>query len=143
MSLQSLPTLTIEAEFGPKAYVLRIEGELDMAGVPELDRALREAEETEARRIILDLEALTFIDSSGLSVLMIASRRSASNGNRLEITRGKGQPAEMFGLTALDRTLPLTDAALCPAIQGSGSGSRSRRLEAPPVSERTGARVGS
>jgi anti-sigma B factor antagonist len=120
MSLQSPLAFGIDAEFGPDAYVLRIEGKLDMAGCPELDRALREAEQTQARRIILDLEDLEFIDSSGLSVLMIASRRSASNGNRLEVTRGKGQPAEMFRLTALDRTLPLTHPALCPAIRGSG-----------------------
>jgi anti-anti-sigma factor len=117
MSLQSLPILSVEAELGPDAYVLRIEGELDMAGCPELDRALREAEQAEARRIILDLEALTFIDSSGLGVLVMASRRSASNGKRLEVTRGRGQPAEMFRLTALDQTLPLTDPALCPAIR--------------------------
>ena len=142
MSVQSPPTLSIDAECGPDAYVLRIEGELDLAGRPALRRALREAEQTRARRIILDLEELTFIDSSGLGVLVMASRRSASNGNRLEVTRGKGQPAELFRLTELDRTLPLTDPALCPAIHGSGSASRLRPPEPPPVSARTAARAG-
>jgi anti-anti-sigma factor len=142
MSLQSPPNLTIDAEAGPDAYVLRIEGELDIAGCVQLDRALLEAERTQARRIILDLEELAFIDSSGLGVLLMASRRSASNGNRLEVTRGKGQPAEMFRLTELARTLPLTDPALCPAIHGAGSASRLRGPQAPTVSART-ARVGS
>ncbi len=77
------------------------------------------AEQSRASRIILDLEELTFIDSSGLEVLLRASRRSASNGSRLQLTRGKGYPAEMFRLTALDQTLPLTDPSLCPAIAGS------------------------
>lgn len=116
--------LRIDAEHQPDAYVIRIEGELDQTGCPDLDRALGEAERTRAGRIILDLEQLTFIDSTGLTTLLSASRRSASNGNRLELTRGKGYPADLFRLTALDRTLPLTDPALCPAIRGSGSRQR-------------------
>ena len=121
MSLQSLPTLSIETEHNLDACVIRIKGELDVAGSPVLELTLREAEQARAPRIILDLEALEFIDSSGLSVLVMASRRSASNGKTLEVTRGKGQPAEMFHQTSLDRMLPLTDPALCPAIHGSAS----------------------
>ncbi len=59
---------------------------------------------------------MTYIDSSGLETLLAASRRSASNGGRLQLTRGKGHPADMFRLTALDQTLPFTDPSLCPAI---------------------------
>jgi anti-anti-sigma factor len=117
MSVQSRPTLYIESAYNPDACVVRIEGELDLAGCPELDLALCEAEQSPARRIILDLEDLTFIDSAGLRSLLSASRRSASNRNRLELTRGKGQPAYMFSLTGLERVLPLTDPALCPAIR--------------------------
>jgi stage II sporulation protein AA (anti-sigma F factor antagonist) len=101
--------------------VLRIEGELDMAGCPGLDRALREAEQTQARRIILDLEALTFIDSSGLKALVNSESALAEQRERLELTRGKGQPANMFRVSALDRALPLTDPALYPAIRDAPS----------------------
>ena len=50
----------------PDAYVIRITGELDLAGCPDLESALQEAERAHADRIIVDLEALTFIDSVGL-----------------------------------------------------------------------------
>ena len=114
-----LPNLEIESVHGDDAYVIRVQGELDLASCPKLDFALMDAEESRASRIVLDLEELMFIDSSGLEALLRASRRSASNGTRLQITRGKGYPAEMFRLTALDQTLPLTDPSLCPAIAGS------------------------
>ena len=116
----SHPFLTIHAELQRDAYIIALEGELDLAGCADLDLALREAERTRASRIILDLEELTYIDSNGLQVLLEASRRSARNGSRLRLTRGKGNPADMFRLTALDVTLPFTEAALCPAIRGTG-----------------------
>ena len=99
------PLLTIEAESQADAYVIRIIGELDLEGCPELESALQEAEGAQMHRIIVDLEGLTFIDSVGLGTILRASRRSASAGNRLQITRGRGQPAEIFRLTGLDRTL--------------------------------------
>ena len=122
------PLLAIEAENQPDAYVIRITGELDLAGCPGLESALQEAERAHADRIIVDLEALTFIDSVGLATILKASRRSARYVNRLEVTRGRGQPAKMFRLTGLDEVLPLTDPCLCPAVDDAGRapGSRSQ-----------------
>jgi anti-anti-sigma factor len=114
------PLLTIEAESQPGAHVIRITGELDAGGCPDLESALQEAERAQVDRIIVDLEALTFIDSVGLATLLETSRRSASDGNRLEITRGRGQPAEILRLTGLDKVLPLADPGLCLAIQEAG-----------------------
>ena len=110
------PLLTIEAESQADAYVIRIIGELDLGGCPDFEGALQQAEGARVHRIIVDIEGLTFIDSVGLGTILKASRRSASDGNRLQITRGRGQPAEIFRLTGLDRALPLTDPSLCPAI---------------------------
>ena len=108
------PLLAIEAESQPRAHVIRIAGELDLAGCPDVESALQEAERAQADRIIVDLEALTFIDSDGLGTILKASRRSTSDGNRLQVTRGIGQPAEMFRLTGLDRALPLIDPLALP-----------------------------
>ena len=105
------PLLAIAAERQADAYVIRITGELDRAGCPALEYALREAERTQAERIIVDLEALTFIDSVGLKTLLTTSR-STSDGNRLEITRGKGQPARLLRLTGLENVLPLADRSV-------------------------------
>jgi len=88
------------------AYVIRVEGELDLFERPRVERALREAEASHATRILLDLEGLTFIDAAGLSALVLAWHRSVADGNRLQVTRGRGNVAGMLHLTALDRVLP-------------------------------------
>lgn len=128
------PFLTIHAEHRADAYVIGLEGQLDLAGCADLDFALSQAEQARADRIILDLGALTSIDSSGLEVLLDASRRSASNGNRLEMTRPTGHPADMLRLTALDVTLPFAESG--------GWNSPSLGPQAPPPEDANLPRLG-
>jgi|SRR6187399_1041523 len=91
-------------------YVIRIEGELDLSECPRLERALRKGEASHTTQILLDLEKLAFIDAAGLSVLVMAWHRSAADGGRLRVTRGKGNVAYLLHLTALDTVLPFIRA---------------------------------
>jgi anti-sigma B factor antagonist len=100
---------SLSLSFDSSHFVIELYGELDMAGAPELDAAIVQAEETSATMIIVDLSALRFIDSSGLRVLLTASRRSSSGSNRLHFLRGIGQVEKAFALCGLDRRLPFLD----------------------------------
>jgi anti-anti-sigma factor len=62
-------------------------GELDVASVEELDRAIQDAVGSDAAQIVVDLRELSFIDSTGLSVLLTARRRS--NDGRLSFIASK------------------------------------------------------
>lgn len=105
------PLFAIDAAKEGGAFVIRVNGELDLFECPRLERALREAEASHAIRILLDLEELTFIDAAGLSVLVAAWHRSVADSNRLQVTRGKGSVAGMLRLTALDMVLPFVPLA--------------------------------
>lgn len=106
----SFPPFSISAAIEGSTYVIRVRGELDLDGCPQLDQALEEAEQTERGPIVVDLEELTFIDVAGLECLLAASQRAARNGNRLQITQGRDVVARMFRLTSLDAALPLVPA---------------------------------
>jgi anti-anti-sigma factor len=99
-------TLEIEAEEAGTTYVVRIRGELDQDTSELLERALAEAERSAAERILLDLDGLAFIDSAGLRTVLGAKRRADGDRGRLKMTRGTGEVAEMFRLTAMDLVLP-------------------------------------
>jgi anti-anti-sigma factor len=101
--------LEIQTSQADETYVISLSGELDMSSCDAVDAALRQAEGTPAKRIVLDVDNLKFIDSSGLQVILRAKRRSDGSGRRLRITRGTGHVADMFRLTALDMTLPFAD----------------------------------
>ena len=76
-----------------------------------LDRHIGFAERSDAKRIIIDLDALDFIDSEGLRVLLLAKRRADVDGDRLRLTRGSGYVASIFKLTTLNFTLPFLGEA--------------------------------
>jgi anti-anti-sigma factor len=98
--------LRIDATREADTYTIRLGGELDLGNAEQLDEALLEAEASDASRIVLDVDELRFIDSTGLRVILRATRRSEQTGDRLRLTRGTGYVADMFRLTALDRTIP-------------------------------------
>lgn len=63
-----------------EAIRVALVGELDVANVPETDRALRRAEAA-ARLVVLDLRGLEFIDD-GAAALILAAGRRIQNGGR-------------------------------------------------------------
>jgi anti-sigma B factor antagonist len=69
------------------ASIVAVTGELDIATVPRLDRALRRAE-VDAALVVLDLRELEFPDSSGAHLLLAADRRIRRAGGRLVVVRG-------------------------------------------------------
>ena len=72
--------LRIKAGQEGDRYIGRLLGELDCAGASEVEMALVLAEKTGAHRILLDIDELTFIDSTGLAVLMRAKHRADAAG---------------------------------------------------------------
>lgn len=104
--LPAVPRFAIQASRRGTTYVVRALGELDLEHTEEFRRAIEEAEATDALRVVVDLDGLWFIDSTGLRTLVAAARRNAGDASRLRFTRGTGDVAAMFRLTALDQTLP-------------------------------------
>jgi anti-anti-sigma factor len=84
-------------------------GEVDLGSADRLRAALL-APDAQAPNVILDLRRVSFIDSSGLSVVVGAHQRARSEGFRFAIAVG-GAPEvrRLFELAALDRTLTLID----------------------------------
>jgi anti-anti-sigma factor len=82
----------IQVESGPAEILIRVKGEVDLSNASRLEEAIDSACEDEAGRpILVDLSGLEFIDSTGLSVLVSATRRSRDNGNRLRVRGASGQ----------------------------------------------------
>ena len=93
---------------GPR-YVIAVSGELDLSTVEAVDTELRRAESSDAQRIILDLSALTFMDSSGPNLLLRAQARSRADSNRLKLVSGPPRIQRVFELTKTDTILPFLD----------------------------------
>ena len=77
---------------------VRVQGELDLESAPALERALSQL--AAGGRLLIDLDAVEFMDSSGLAVLLRARQAAQQNGHRLAV-RFAGSPtiARLFELT--------------------------------------------
>src|SRR5437588_9282113 len=87
--------------------IVAISGELDLAlcvnVAPEVNAALRSS----VRAIVIDLEAVSLVDSSGIALLINAFRHLEHTGRQFAIACPTGSPRRAFELTALDRQLPM------------------------------------
>lgn len=91
--------------------VVEVSGELDLSTAPAFDEALNEAETVmDSIRRVVDLRGLTFMDASGLKVLMEHRNRlrNADRELRLVVPPREEWPVNrLLSLTGLDRVFPV------------------------------------
>ena len=95
---------------GRACTVVRVSGELDMDTSPMLEDCLREVIDAGARRVVLDLAGVAFMDSSGLSLLVLTHRRLADVGGRLCLADVRETVRYVLVLSALDRVLGMYES---------------------------------
>jgi anti-anti-sigma factor len=81
-------------------------GELDLASVDQLDGKLRELRETGFDQIELDLSALTFMDSTGLRLVLEWDNVAQRDGMRLRLRPGSPAIQRVFEVTGVADRLP-------------------------------------
>ena len=101
--------LTVGLEQDGEALVIRPVGELNTSSTPTLDAELRRAINDETPEVILDLSGLSFIDSSGLRMLLLVTAHSQANGDQLRMLRGSAPVERVIQLSGLEGSLPFTD----------------------------------
>jgi anti-sigma B factor antagonist len=87
--------------------VVSVSGELDLALCIKLAPELNDALRSTVRAVVIDLEGVSLIDSSGIALLLNAFRRLDHAGRQLAIACPMGRARRAFELTALDRQLPI------------------------------------
>ena len=107
---------------GTRAVVLALHGDADMSGAAELEDRLTELIDEGSLVVLVDLSDVTLLDSTVLSVLLHALRRSTATGGQLRIVAAKGEVRRIFELTLLDRVFEL-DASRDDALAATAASS--------------------
>jgi anti-anti-sigma factor len=85
---------------------VRAIGELDLDGVPALAAKIAQARETGCRHVIVDLSELSFLDSSGLRLLLDCYAESRQDSHTLALIPGPSAVQRVFELTGTTEHLP-------------------------------------
>lgn len=106
---EAIATVDITTADGSREgeWIVTVEGEIDVATSPRLRTELASVIERGAQTIVLDLRAVSFIDSSGLGVLVGALKRLREQRGDAIVIRGLQESVrrvfEITGLTELFR----------------------------------------
>ena len=102
--------IRIGSEIDGTSCVILVEGELDHASAGDLERALKAAEKSDSAQIVLDLSGLTFIDSTGLALLVDAVKHSRQNADRLRVKRSEAIGVQrILEMTGVEDRIPYLD----------------------------------
>src|SRR3954447_4408512 len=90
-------------------YVVELYGEFDLSATEVARPELERVQQSDVKEIIVDLSALEFIDSTGLSALCQIYRKEKEGDGRVILLRPEGLVQRVFELTGLSDTLPFAD----------------------------------
>jgi anti-anti-sigma factor len=93
---------------GDRAWVRPI-GELDLDTAPLLEEELTAARDGGSRRLVLDMRALTFMDSTGLRLVIRWDTAAREDGFEFAIVPGIEVVQRVFRLTGMDEHLSVAE----------------------------------
>jgi anti-anti-sigma factor len=116
LSVGAQEHLEVDARSGEDRVVLQLSGELDLASSQILERALEAGDVASAPLLVLDLDELKFVDSTGLRVILLAQEKARARGQEFAITPGSPQVQRLLSITSVaEHMLVLSSADDAPA----------------------------
>ena len=101
--------LTWEAHRNDEMVRLALAGEFDLSNATQLEDAIKEVERDRPALLVLDLRELTFMDSTGLRVMVSADARARDDARRLAVVQGPESVHRVFRITGLDDHLDIVE----------------------------------
>lgn len=92
-----------QTELTIQEYAVRLSGPLNAGQADSVARHFRELSAAGVRRVVVDLEAVPFIDSRGLAALMAGYKAFGSDARSFRLVGVGVQPRLVFELTGFDR----------------------------------------
>lgn len=96
----------------PDLVLISLDGAVDAASASQVKSALEPFATRPSVIVVLDFEALSFIDSAGLGTLIAVQRRLREVGGELRLTRVPSHVQRLLQITALDQALPIHHSSL-------------------------------
>ena len=109
----------IELEDAEAYRVLRPRGDLDVYTVGSLRDVLGKLVEERSARVVVDLDGVPFMDSSGLGALMGGVRRLRETGGDLAIACTREQHLKLFTITGFGEGV-----SIAPTVEEAAGGFR-------------------
>jgi anti-sigma B factor antagonist len=102
--------MEIKEEKIDNVYLLKLMGRLDASCASQLKDAVLAMIDAGKLKVLIDMAAVDFVDSSGLGTLVTCLRSVSKAGGTFKITSLNENPKSLFESTRLDRVFELYDS---------------------------------
>ena len=109
MSTDESATIAVEVQHDAGAALVTIGGELEFGTAAALRTTLSDLVREGCDPVVVDLAALRFIDSTGLSLLVQAKQRFEAQGRRFELRRPTHRVIRVIETSGLAELFSLDD----------------------------------
>lgn len=89
--------------------VVELKGEIDLSTSPVFKEKLYEIIDSGKKDIIIDMEGLEFMDSTGLGVLVATLKKTSLEGGTIRLVCSKRNIVKVFTITGLDKVFSIYD----------------------------------
>jgi len=113
--------LTVDSRQVGTRTVVVVHGEIDVYTAPSLRERLNELVSSGHYDLIVDMEGVDFLDSTGLGVLVGGLKRARSHDGSLQLVCAQERILKVFRITGLTKVFPIhptLDAALADTPVG-------------------------
>ncbi len=90
--------------------VIDVRGEVDLYSAASLKEALYKAIDGGIRRLVVNMDGLEFMDSSGLGILVGALKRLSGEEGELRLVCNRDNILKIFRITGLDKVFPIHES---------------------------------
>jgi anti-sigma B factor antagonist len=102
--------LSLETRQENDRTVVEVGGEIDVYTAPKLRECISGLVDAGQRQIIVDLEQVEFMDSTGLGVLVGALKRVRTVDGNLDLVCTQERLLKIFRITGLSKVFPIHDS---------------------------------
>lgn len=99
--------LSLETRQEKDHTIIEVGGEIDVYTAPKLRERITELVDEGYRKIIIDLEKVEFMDSTGLGVLVGGLKRVRTNDGSLELVCTQERLLKIFRITGLGKVFAI------------------------------------
>ena len=99
--------LTLASRTDGPFDIIEVGGEIDVYTAPRLREAIVSVIDAGKRQLVVDVEQVDFLDSTGLGVLVGALKRVRADGGSLDIVCTHERILKIFQITGLDKVFGL------------------------------------
>jgi anti-anti-sigma factor len=98
--------------------LIQLDGEMDALGCSAIRPALEQiADSDQINDVMLDLSRVSFIDSSGIGVIVFLFKRLKSVGRALQLVGVQGQPEELMDLLRISSAIPINVVSFPSSVE--------------------------